>query len=992
MLSRGSEWRRWEPHIHAPGTAMNNQFSGPTAWEDYLTALEQATPVIQAIAVTDYYVTDTYEEVLRRRDAGRLPRANLVFPNVELRLDVATAKGGFVNLHLFVSPEDPNHVEELRRLLSRLQFNVMQDRFDCTKEDLIRLGKKADPNITDDRAALSYGANQFKVNFQKLREVFFESGWAKKNILIAVAGGANDGTSGVREAADQTLRREIEGFAHVIFASSEPQREFWLGKRDLTPSEVRSRYGGLKPCLHGSDAHKLEDVATPFGDRFSWIKGALEFDALRQACIDPGGRAHVGAEPPASATPSQVIAQIEILNAPWAATPVIPLNPGLVAIIGARGSGKTALADMIAAGCDSITDESWNADEWANPSFLVRARPLIGEGKVKVSWAAGEPSVRSLDGADANGPFAYERVRYLSQQFVEELCSSSGLTDGLLREIERVIFEAHPDEERDGALDFEELLEHRATRHRLAREREAEAVSQISDRISTELEKEKLAATYEGQVGQKKKLIDAYTADRAKLVSAGSELRAQRHTDLAGAANQVRANLRRSTGQRQTFLAMQDEVKDLRRNQAPETLRQAQTRHPNSSMSDEQWAAFLLDYKGKVDDDLAGYVKWVDGKIAELKGTVPPAGDPNTPFFPDGTDLTTLSQAVLDAEMSRLEKLVSADKETQKRYTALSGNIATETAALQTLSDKLKDAQGAKDRARVLQTEREEAYGRAFDALVAEQSVLEDLYAPLMARLAASSGTLKKLSFSVARIANVEQWASEAEDGLIDLRKAGSFRGKGTLLQKANEVLKGAWETGDSAAVRAAMAEFRRLYQKDLLDHSPVAHTDQIEFRAWSKRFAQWLFSTDHISIQYGIDYDGVDIRKLSPGTRGIVLLLLYLALDDSDDRPLVIDQPEENLDPKSVFDELVHLFVEAKAHRQVIMVTHNANLVINTDADQIIIAESGPHPHGALPPITYTSGGLESASIREAVCNILEGGEGAFQERARRLRVRLER
>ena len=49
MLSRGSEWRRWEPHIHAPGTAMNNQFSGPTAWEDYLTALEQATPAIQAI-------------------------------------------------------------------------------------------------------------------------------------------------------------------------------------------------------------------------------------------------------------------------------------------------------------------------------------------------------------------------------------------------------------------------------------------------------------------------------------------------------------------------------------------------------------------------------------------------------------------------------------------------------------------------------------------------------------------------------------------------------------------------------------------------------------------------------------------------------------------------------------------------------------------------------------------------------------------------------
>jgi energy-coupling factor transporter ATP-binding protein EcfA2 len=992
MLSRGSEWRRWEPHIHAPGTVMNNQFSGPTAWTDYLTALERATPVIEAIAVTDYYVTDTYEEVLRHKAAGRLPATKLIFPNVELRLDVATAKGGFVNLHLFVSPEDPKHVEELQRLLSRLQFNVMQDRFDCTRADLIRLGKKADPNITDDNAALTYGANQFKINFQKLREVFSESGWAKRNILIAVAGGATDGTSGVREAADQTIRREIEGFAHVIFASSPAQREFWLGQRDFRPDEMRARYGGLKPCLHGSDAHKLDDVASPFGDRFSWIKGGLEFDALRQACIDPGGRAHVGAEPPASATPSQVISGIEILDAPWMTTPVIPLNPGLVAIIGARGSGKTALADMIAAGCDSISDEAWNAEEWANPSFLIRARPLVGDGKVKVSWASGEPSIRALDGSDANGPFSYERVRYLSQQFVEELCSSSGLTDGLLREIERVIFEAHPDDARDGTLDFAELLDHRASRHRLAREREAEAVSQISERIGTELEKEKLIATYEGQVAQKKKLVDAYTADRAKLVSAGSEKRAQRHTELAGAANQIRAKLRQFAGQRQTFLAMQDEVKDLRRNQAPEALRQAQSRHTHSGMSTEQWASFLLDYKGPVDSDLAGYVKWVDGEITKLKGTTPTPSDPNTPYFRDDVDLSTLSQAVLEAEMARLEKLVSADKETQRRYASLSGSIATETAALQTLTDKLKDAQGARDRARELQTQREEAYGRAFDALVAEQSVLEDLYAPLMARLAEASGTLKKLSFSVTRVANVEQWASEAEEGLIDLRKAGSFRGKGTLLQKANEVLRDAWETGDSAAVIAAMAEFRRLYQKDLLDHSPVAHTDQADFRAWSKRFAQWLFSTDHISIRYGIDYDGVDIRKLSPGTRGIVLLLLYLALDDSDNRPLVIDQPEENLDPKSVFDELVHLFIEAKTHRQVIMVTHNANLVINTDADQIIIAEAGPHPHGSLPSISYRSGGLENAEIRKAVCDIVEGGEGAFQERARRLRVRLER
>jgi len=993
MLNRGSEWRRWEPHIHAPGTVMNNQFSGTNAWDDYLTALEQATPVIEAIAVTDYYVTDTYQEVLRHRDAGRLPNVGLIFPNVEVRIDAATSKGGFVNLHLFVSPEDPQHIDELQRLLSRLQFNAMQDRFDCTRADLIRLGRKADPNITDDGAALAYGASQFKVRFQQLREVYRESAWAQQHILIGVAGGSTDGTSGVKEAADQVIRREIEGFAQVIFASSEAQREFWLGRKlSMSAADIRKVYGGLKPCLHGSDAHDLASVASPFGDRFSWIKGGLEFDSLRQSCIDPADRAHVGAEPPASATPSQVISGIDVVDAPWMNTPNIPLNPGLVAIIGARGSGKTALADIIAAGCDSIPDEAWKAGEWANPSFLVRARPLIGDAKVKVKWAAGDPETRALDGSDANGPRSYERLRYLSQQFVEDLCSSSGLTDGLLGEIERVIFEAHPDDTRDGALDFSELLEQRASRHRLTRAREAEAVAQISDRISAELEKEKLVASYEAEVAKKKKLVDAYTADRAKLVSKGSEERAKRHEELAGVANQIRVKLRQFTGQRQTFLVMQDEVKDMRRNQAPAALRQAQTRHAHSGMSEEQWAAFLMDYTGPVDDQLTSYMKWVDEEIAKLKGTVPPAGDSNTAYFPDDTDLSTLTQVVLEAEMARLEKLVNADKDAQRRYAGLSKNIAIETAALQTLTEKLNDAKGARDRARELQAEREAAYGRAFNALVAEQSVLQELYAPLMARLAASSGTLNKLSFSVARIADVKQWAGEAEEGLIDLRKVGALRGKGTLLQKANEVLKEAWETGDSVAVIAAMAEFRRLYQKDLLDHSPVARTDQVEFRTWSKRFAQWLFSTDHIQIRYGIDYDGVDIRKLSPGTRGIVLLLLYLGLDDKDDRPLLIDQPEENLDPKSVFDELVQLFIEAKSHRQVIIVTHNANLVINTNADQIIVAEAGPHPHDALPKISYRSGGLENAEIRKVVCEILEGGETAFQERARRLRVRLER
>ena len=991
MITRGSEWHRWEPHIHAPGTVLNDQFKAGD-WDGYLKALESASPLIEAIAITDYYTTALYEEVCRYKNTGRLPGVSLILPNIEVRLDVA-AKSGFVNLHLLISPDDPNHLVEIRRFLSRLHFQAHNDRFDCTPEELMRLGRVVDPGIKDDRAALVHGATQFKVNFAALRAAYAESAWAKANILIGVAGGAGDGTSGVRQAADQTIRQEIEKFAHFIFTSSPAQREFWLGLRDHTVQQLQDRYGGCKPCMHGSDAHNLPTTARPVGDRFSWVKGALTFEALRQACIDPASRAWVGAEPPKTAMPSQVISTIDIEDAHWAATKSIPLNPGLVAIIGARGSGKTALADMIAAGCDAIGESGRHEDQDVSPSFLVRARPLIGDSSVSLQWGGGNTTGCYLDGRDTDDTWAFPRARYLSQQFVEELCSSRGASEGLLLEIERVIFEAHAGDEQDDAIDFEQLREHKTQRFQQAREREAEAISAVSDRIAGEIEKEALIAGLRSQVANKETLIKGYTADLAKLVVKGTEAQATRHAELSTAVQAQTGRITALTGQRRTFVAMQDEVKNTRVTKAPEMLRQAMARYPGSGLDEAQWDKFLLVYKGDVDGALSGYVKRVDQQIANLNGeAAPTAADLNVPLIAPDVDLSTLTLSVLKAEMGRLEKLISADTVVRNQYAALSKRLATENNALQALKKQLADAEGAAARRKALQTEREVTYGRLFAAVVSEQQALVELYAPLMERLAATSGTLNKLSIQVSRIADVARWATYGEEHLIDCRKSGPFMGRGTLEEIARSELWSVWEQGSAADVQAAMASFIAKYSKDLFAHAPFAQTDKVAIRQWSLQFAHWLFSTDHISVRYEILYDGADIRKLSPGTRGIVLLLLYLALDEADDRPLIIDQPEENLDPKSVNDELVPLFMLARSKRQVIIVTHNANLVINTDADQIIVADAAPSAGSGLPVFTYIAGGLEDGDIRKQVCDILEGGEMAFRERARRLRVRLER
>jgi hypothetical protein len=228
----GLQWHRWEPHIHAPGTVLNDQFKGKDKWESYLAALEAATPKIRAIGVTDYYSTDTYERVLEAKRTGRLPDCDLIFPNIEMRLGIGTVKGRWVNVHLLVCPDDPDHVMEVKRFLARLSFGAHEDSYAGTKDDLIRLGQRSNPKLTEPTAALEHGSEQFKVSFDQLKKTYGESAWAQENILIAVAGSETDGTSGVREAADTTLRQEVEKFAHVIFASGASQRDFgWAGRR-----------------------------------------------------------------------------------------------------------------------------------------------------------------------------------------------------------------------------------------------------------------------------------------------------------------------------------------------------------------------------------------------------------------------------------------------------------------------------------------------------------------------------------------------------------------------------------------------------------------------------------------------------------------------------------------------------------------------------------------------------------------------------------------
>ena len=135
----------------------------------------------------------------------------------------------------------------------------------------------------------------------------------------------------------------------------------------------------------------------------------------------------------------------------------------------------------------------------------------------------------------------------------------------------------------------------------------------------------------------------------------------------------------------------------------------------------------------------------------------------------------------------------------------------------------------------------------------------------------------------------------------------------------------------------------------------------------------------------------------MSPGKRAFVVLMLLLDFSNKG-CPILIDQPEDSLDNRAIYSDLVRYLRKKKHQRQIILVTHNPNVVVGADAEQVIVANQRGAKNGNVANLkfSYKTGALEnsmaknercetvleSQGIREHVCEILEGVEIAFKKR----------
>ena len=954
----GAEWHRWDPHIHTPVTLHANGFGGD--WADYLQRINRATPAVRALGVTEYGCLLGYRELRSRWDAGDLPQVELLFPNVELRLDIQTARDRPVNLHLLFSPDDPDHEDQIERMLGQLRFEFRRTTYQCIESDLIRLGRAVDSDQTDRRGALIKGTEQFKVDLNQLRDLFRTEHWFRQNCLLAVAASPRDGTAGIEGGAFWALRTELEGFMHIIFSGSPADRDYWLGRKDGYDKQyLIDHYGGCKPCLHGSDAHRPEQVVSPAEDRFCWIKADLSFDGLRQVLFEPADRVRIGPNPPPQPPDYETVHALRVSNAQWVSDERFEFNRGLVAIIGPKGSGKTALADMLAHSAGARVDPQ--------DSFVTKAAPLLGETAVDVTWRDGTASpTRQL--ASPLPPDSESQIRYLSQQFVERLCSADGLGGDLLDEIEGVIFNAIDETERMGAADFTALRHLRLLHVHEARRQHIEAIQRNSRRI---LEEEALLEAAPRKVARLEELDRRVEGAKAELKALLPETKTNEVKRLASVEDICRDAEKRvqDLKVRRARLRELRVAADATLTSWKDQVRELAARFPDCGLTTADWECFTPRFSSDVDALLHDRIETVELALRRAEGV---AGEPP----PTEEELAKWPLSPLREERQRLKEIVGVEQQRAKKYEQSERRLRTLSTERNALIKELQRAEKANAFRREAIAARRAAYAEIFETYVQEQAILEGLYAPLTADLDGQGGGVERLSLAVKRRVDLDAWAERGES-LVDLRKSGKFQGHGALYNLARKELLPSWVGGGSEEVAGALHRFFEAHGRELRNN--------IRSGTSVPSVAEWLFSTDHVSLEYSIEYDHLDLRKLSPGIRGIVLLLLYLAVDRWDSRPLIIDQPEENLDPQSVYDELVSFFRTARGRRQIILITHNANLVVNADADQVIVARAERHERDQLPSISYLSGPLERADMREEVCRILEGGKQAFLEREKR-------
>ncbi|HXB64818.1 MAG TPA: AAA family ATPase [Solirubrobacteraceae bacterium] len=993
---RGSEWRRWDLHVHTPLSALNNGFGNDFdayAKELFEKALARE---IAVIGVTDYFTIDGYkalralqkdtkrlQELLGAELAARAQQIRLL-ANIEFRLDVivrVAEKDARVNAHVIFSDEvSSREIEE--NFLHRLEFlsesapGSSDDAKSLTVANLKEFGArlKAEHPPFADRTDLEVGMTQAVISHSKISEVLAKNRAAFERRHLFVIAADEDLSNVPWDGQGHSTRKFLLQKSHMLFSSNMGTRAFGLGQRSESVAAFEGEFRSRKACIHGSDAHRPQDLFVFAEDRQLWVRADPTFDGLVQLYHEPDARVFIGAEPPAlqrvreSATKS--IQEIAFkrdtragAEARWFSGSV-PLNAGLVALIGKKGSGKSALADVLGLLGDARTGGEFS---FLNTERFLNPRDNLGRF---FRTSAAHPS------------------NHLEKVCVEIRQSSRPtLFD---KELEAVIFSHVPRADRLGQTSLEDLFAHTTEETEAGIGLLRKKLAQVN-REDVELRRrssEESRRRLEGELEQRRSELEAHRKAKPALVKdPGKESGADPDTqkaekDLTEVVAAIE-KLDKSTKERQDTQAL-----TKRRLVA---IERTLTRIANLATTVEEFYTQSAKDAKLLDLDPRKLVR-IETQETELKAlheqTLREVGAHAEALDEEreGSDAQKRNELSMRAEDLR-RKLTEPQRRYQEYLRALANwekqeaeiiGAASEPKSVEGLQARVAELDKLPERASAKRDEREALVREVFAAKSKLLDSYRELYHPVQRFVAEHpvAQEVSELSFdAVIAVRGLEDGILE----LIDQRRRGSFQGDQEGRERLRALIK-KYDFASADNVVEFLAEIGKHLASDVRGDPPqqVTVATQLMRSRSEEDLCDFLFGLEYLKPRFKLLWRDKPLDQLSPGERGTLLLLFYL-LVDREDVPLVIDQPEENLDNETVAELLVPAVKHAKERRQIILVTHNPNLAVVCDADQVIHA-SIEKTEGNR--VTYTSGAIEDPTMTRLIVDVLEGTKPAFDIR----------
>jgi len=862
--NRGSEWRKWDLHVHSPKVFLNNQF-GTTSVDDFVNKISDSG--IVAVGLTNYFRFDDSElgEVKDKLNKKGI----VVFPNIEFRTQPPNKENEEMHVHVLFS--DTVSTQKITNFLGRLKTVDQKYCKDLTTQDI----------------------ETTSITIDALREKLAEDEdikYLQDYLIIACPRGqGNFRPSKNDDGRGNNFAIVVDKYSDILFGNAD-DTEFFL-KTD------RYKNAKTKPVLLCSDTHKLDDI----GAKFTWVKADTTFEGLKQTLYEPKERVLIQERNPSDSKTKRLIIDRTIYKTSSGEEKTVYFNGDLNSIIGKRGSGKSTLLKNLA---QKIDPNEFSKRDKKVPYALSDFEVVWGDEQKNEGTEESPKSIFYIPQGYLSA-LAYDDGERANERdvFLTQLLKKNERFANAIQSFENFVSK--------NKVYIEELIQKLLTANATIKEN------------ATSLKKQGAKAEIEAEIKKKNEQIKKYkgTGITDKEVKDYSE------------AKKVVEN---SKGSIDTL------------NQDKDILTAMKKTGASVFVSDQEFSLLSSARQELIQKELQKKSKenlktLIDKELVEID-----------------TQIKTLEKAVADKE-----KVIKKLEEKIKKSKALE-DLTKELTALEKTIDAIKKLSDNLEKSKKEKTETINALVDAYGNFETQQTSIyktikfEEKFSFLKVKVVARYNTQQLKTF-VERNINTRD-SDQSVKSEKDIKELFGDNPKQISVDTIKKLITG------------------------IVDGKIIAKVEAGDVGAVLAQLLKNRFEIDYLNSVKTIN-GRTHFKDMTGGQKAIALLELIFRFDD-EKYPILIDQPEDDLDVGGIASDLVNFITSEKQDRQIIIVTHNASLVICADTENVIVSNiksAGSSKYD----FSYAIGSIENPDRRSDIIEVLEGGESALKKRMLKLNIR---